>query len=117
MTMFADGTQAADDFVMTQGDDAYIDIVVKDETTKQPVSVVGFANALWELEAVETQISKSLQGGGIVRMTDSTFRVWLDATDTADLRGLYSHQLRLVDAQGDQRVVLSGTGRFDAQVF
>ncbi len=102
---------------MVQGDDAYLDIVVKDRETKQPREVSNFANALWELEGVETQIVKSLQGGGLVALNSTTFRVWLDKTDTADLRGLYSHQLRLVDGQGDQQVVLSGTGRFDAQVF
>ncbi len=117
MITFGDSTNPIDDFIMFQGDDAYLEITIKDKATKADKDISSYADAVWELEGIEFRIEKSITGGQIQRVTTSTLRIPLNDTDTEALRGLYTHQLRLIDSNGAKTIVLNGKGRFDAEVF
>ena len=60
---------------------------------------------------------KTKSAGQITHTANNIARIPLDAADTEGLHGLYTIQLRLVNDQGKKETVLSGTGRFDREVF
>ncbi len=107
--LFADGTEAADDFVMVQGDDAFIDITVLDEDTKLVRDITGYDEIIWVLNLGETQITKSKTLGSITVEDSNTFRVAITAVETDPLYGLYSFQSTLVSVEGQRETVIDGT--------
>ena len=115
--VFADGTDAEDNFIMRQGDDAFIDVYARDRVTKADRDITVYPEIIFELEGVEFQIIKTKSAGQITHTANNIARVPLDAADTEGLHGLYTIQLRLVNGQGKRETVLSGTGRFDREIF
>ena len=115
--LFADGTEADDNFIVHQGDDAFIDVYALDRTTKASRDITVYPEIIFELEGVEFQVIKTKSAGQITHTASNVARIPLDAADTQGLHGLYTIQLRLVNDQGKRETVLSGTGRFDREIF
>ena len=115
--LFSDGTEANDDFIMRQGDDAYLDVHGLDRITKADRDLSAYPEIIWELEGVEFQIRKTKSAGQITHPSSNIARIAIDQTDSEGLHGLYTHQLRVINTAGEKETILSGAGRFDREVF
>lgn len=115
--LFADGSAAQQDFSAIAGDDVDLLVAILDKDDKSPRDVSAFPDAVWELEGVEFAIVKQITTGGITRDSNTELRIALNDTETEDLRGVYTHQLRLVNANGDLETVMLGQATFGAQVI
>lgn len=115
---YDDGTTGEQNFgPVHQGDGVDLDIMLKDKLKANAEVFDDYSEMIWELEGVETKVTKTLSGGGIFKISDHLARVRLTSTDTANLLGAYTHQLRLITSSGSQKVATDGIGTFVKQVF
>lgn len=113
---FADGTVATQDVELVAGDAVFLDVTVQDESDKSLEDLSIYTDAVWVLEQVEGEIRKTVSGGQIIK-TGSLLRVPIAGTETSNLHGLYTHQLRLISSQNEPSTILSGTALVKPQVF
>lgn len=89
------------DFTFYSGNDGTIRIGnIRREDTGAIIPVSDILGATWAITSYEEEttplIEKSLSGGTIVVPEDGVVNVILNASDTVDLSGEFSHELRLL---------------------
>lgn len=102
------------DLLFSAGNDISIRFEgIYDESDGQLVLAGDILGVTWAITSYEESmtplISKSLSGGGISVPEDGVVLVSLDAVDTEDLSGEFSHELRLLD--GDNDVITAARGK------
>lgn len=88
-------------FEMYQGDS--VSILV--EATDIPLDG---ADITYQIDTPGANILKRVGAGIVVRPEDGTFEVVLDPADTENVAGIFRQQARVVDAVGQESVVLDG---------
>jgi hypothetical protein len=101
------------DFTLYAGEDKQINFTITDENGVA-IDLVG-STAVWVLARItstpEILITKRSTVSTQIDYTDNTYHIYLEDVDTDLLHGKYAHELRMVNADGQESVLATGQVR------
>jgi hypothetical protein len=100
-------------FDIFSGNDITLSVSLFDERTQNPLNIFGTQELRWQIGKraanPEPLISKDLDDGiTIVDAGSGLITIAIDADETEELKGIYQHELRIVNSAGKKITLMYG---------